>query len=71
MVSSSELLGLAREEIAVMRRLGHPNLLPLLGSALARVATASGVPTEVNAVGRGGGVSQGLVARQGLWLHPA
>ena len=71
-MSSSELLGLAREEIAVMRRLGHPNLLPLLGSALARVATASGVPTEVNAVGRGGGgVSQGLVARQGLWLHPA
>lgn len=47
LVSSPEQLALARDEIAVMKRLRHPNLLPLLGSAIVSVDTASGERAQV------------------------
>lgn len=57
LASSPEQLALARGEIAVMKRLQHPNLLPLLGSALVSVGTAAGGHAQVRA-GRGGGDEQ-------------
>ena len=47
LVSSPEQQALARDEIAVMKRLRHPNLLPLLGSAIVSVDTASGGRAQV------------------------
>ena len=47
-MASPEALALAREEISVMKRLRHPNLLPLLGSALVSVDTAAGGRAQVS-----------------------
>ena len=46
LAGSSEQLTMAREEISIMKRLRHPNLLPLLGSALVSVDTASGARAQ-------------------------
>lgn len=47
LAASPEALALARGEIAVVKRLQHPNLLPLLGSALLSVDTAAGGRAQV------------------------
>ena len=47
LAGSAEQLAMAREEISIMKRPRHPNLLPLLGSALVSVDTAAGGRAQV------------------------